>query len=101
MSKADTCVLCGEIIPEGRQVCPLCAKEGPMGSKNNPYFNSEGYADPTAYRAMKTIQQKENAALDGKVNSHIKAIKFVATEAGFEITNRIERRNRKTGREFR
>lgn len=20
----DTCVICGEVIPEGRQVCPMC-----------------------------------------------------------------------------
>lgn len=24
---ADTCVCCDEIIPEGRQVCPICEKE--------------------------------------------------------------------------
>ena len=24
MSDADRCVCCGEIIPEGRQVCPDC-----------------------------------------------------------------------------
>ena len=22
----DRCVMCGEIIPEGRQICPLCEK---------------------------------------------------------------------------
>lgn len=24
MSDADRCICCGEIIPEGRQVCPEC-----------------------------------------------------------------------------
>lgn len=24
MADADRCVCCGEIIPEGRQVCPQC-----------------------------------------------------------------------------
>ena len=24
MAHAEMCVLCGEIIPEGRQVCPIC-----------------------------------------------------------------------------
>lgn len=28
---ADRCVCCGEIVPEGRQVCPSCAK----GTENN------------------------------------------------------------------
>ncbi len=23
---ADTCVCCGEIIPEGRMICPICEK---------------------------------------------------------------------------
>ena len=23
----DHCVMCGEIIPEGRQVCPMCEKK--------------------------------------------------------------------------
>lgn len=26
-SGVNTCVCCGEIIPEGRQVCPKCEKE--------------------------------------------------------------------------
>lgn len=24
MARAETCVVCGEVIPEGRQVCPSC-----------------------------------------------------------------------------
>lgn len=27
MANADRCVCCGEIIPEGRQVCPQCEIE--------------------------------------------------------------------------
>ena len=101
MADADKCAFCGEIIPEGIQVCPICEREVPMGNKDNPYFNSEGYADPTAYAAMRTIQREENAVLDSKVNFLIKVIKFIATEAGFDITNRIELRDRKTGREYK
>jgi RNA polymerase subunit RPABC4/transcription elongation factor Spt4 len=26
----DRCIICGEIIPEGRQVCPNCEKQKPM-----------------------------------------------------------------------
>lgn len=26
MADADKCAFCGEIIPEGIQVCPLCSK---------------------------------------------------------------------------
>ena len=27
MAKPETCVVCGEIIPEGRQICPNCERE--------------------------------------------------------------------------
>ena len=27
MAKPETCVVCGEIIPEGRQICPNCEKD--------------------------------------------------------------------------
>lgn len=71
-----------------------------MGTKNNPYYNSEGYADPTAYGALKPIMQEE-AALESKVNFLIKVLKFIANEAGFDVTNRIELCDRKTGRVFK
>ena len=28
MTDADRCVCCGEIVPEGRQVCPQCECNG-------------------------------------------------------------------------
>ena len=27
MAKADRCLFCGAIIPEGRQICPNCEKD--------------------------------------------------------------------------
>lgn len=62
--------------------------------------NSEGYADPTAYGALKPIMQAD-AALEGKVNFLIKVLKFIANEAGFDVVNRIELRDRNTGRCFK
>jgi hypothetical protein len=67
---------------------------------NISYKNIEGYADPTAHAALEPIAQ-EDAALESKVSFLIKVIKFVASGAGFEISNRIELRDRKTGKEFR
>lgn len=33
MADADKCAACGEVIPEGIQVCPLCSKDVPeMGN---------------------------------------------------------------------
>ena len=34
-SKEDRCVVCGDIIPEGRQICPKCKK-----SKEDPNVNT-------------------------------------------------------------
>lgn len=65
-----------------------------------PYRNSEGYADPTAYAALEPIAQEE-AVLESKVNFLIKVLKFIANEAGFDVTNRIELCDRKTGRVFK
>lgn len=67
---------------------------------NKPWENSEGYADPTAYGALKPIMQ-EDAALEGKLNFLIKVLKFIIAESGFELLTRVELRDKKTGRCFR
>ena len=30
MARADRCLFCGTIIPEGRQVCPNCERDKPL-----------------------------------------------------------------------
>ena len=65
-----------------------------------PYRNSEGYTDPTAHAALEPIAQEE-AALESKVNFLIDRLKFIANEAGFDVLNRIELCDRKTGRFFK
>lgn len=71
-----------------------------MGNRQSPYCNDEGYSDPTAYSALQPII-KADAALDNKVNFLIKVLKFIASEAGFNILNRIELQDRKSGRLFK
>lgn len=71
----------------------------PMSPK--PWENAEGYADPTAYNAIKKVSAEGHEALDAKVNTLIKVLKFIIAESGFELTARIELRDRKTGRFFR
>ena len=71
----------------------------PMSPK--PWENAEGYADPTAYNAIKKVSAEEHEALDAKVNTLIKVLKFIIAESGFELAARIELRDRKTGRFFR
>lgn len=67
-----------------------------QGDKNNPFYNSEGYPNPTAFGVI----QEENE-LEKKTNFLIKVLKFIINESGFELLNRIEIRDKKTGRVFR
>ena len=42
----NRCVCCGAIIPEGRQVCPKCEKEGGCGAVvGNPAGNPDCRVD--------------------------------------------------------
>lgn len=66
----------------------------------NPFYNQSGYPDPTAYKALKPIIDADNT-LENKVNFLIKVLKFIIRESGFELQNRIEIRDSKTGRTFR
>ena len=65
-----------------------------------PWQNSEGYNDPTAYEGMKPVIQEENRQ-QKKVNDLIFVLKFIINLAGFDLINRIEIRDRKSGREYR
>lgn len=66
----------------------------------NPYFNNSGCADPTAYEALKPLI-KEETALDKRVHNLINVLKFIIDWAGFELVQRIEVRDKKTGKEFK
>ena len=50
---------------------------------------------------MSTAAATGHEALDAKVNTLIKVLKFIIAESGFELAARIELRDRKTGRFFR
>ena len=71
-----------------------------QGDKNNPFYNSEGYPNPTEYYAIKSIS-KEEKELDKKVHSLINVLKFIIDWAGFEVIGRIQIKDKKTGREFK
>lgn len=61
-----------------------------------PWENNSGCKDPTAYTATKSISEEEQ-----RVSELIVIFRAIAKLAGFEITNRIEFRNRRTGRMYR
>jgi len=65
-------------------------------NKDNPFYNSEGYPNPTAFGVI----QEENE-LEKKTGFLIKVLKFIISESGYELLNRIEVKDKKTGRVFR
>lgn len=71
-----------------------------MGNRNNPYFNSSGYPDPTAFHGTKQIR-KEESAIEHKLHNLIHVIRDIANLAGFEVVGRIHFKHKKTGKEFK
>lgn len=65
-----------------------------MGSVNPR--NAEGYADPTAYQAMKNIDQEEE-----RFHKLLYAIFDICSLADFEIEGRIILVDKKSGRVWR
>lgn len=67
---------------------------------NNPKYNSDGYADPTAYYGTKEIIREENET-EKRAYDLIKVLKFIIRSCGFELIERVKIKDTKTGREFR
>ena len=62
--------------------------------------NAEGYSDPTAHNAITKVMREENEQ-QRRINALIGSLKSFIDLAGFDLLNRIEVRDRKTGREYR
>lgn len=67
---------------------------------NNPKYNSEGYADPTAYHGTKEIIREESET-EKRAYDLIKVLKFIIRSCDFELIERVKIKDTKTGREFR
>lgn len=65
----------------------------------SPLYNSEGYADPTAFHGMQTLV-KEEADADRRVGELVKVLKYIINLAGFELAERVQLRDKKTGRRY-
>ncbi len=63
-------------------------------------YNSEGYADPTAYEGMKGIIREE-AEAERRVHDLVKVLKYIINAAGFELSERVQLKDKKTGREYK
>ncbi len=66
----------------------------------NPFNNSEGYPDPTAYYGERSIR-KEEAELEKRAMRAVGMIKLLLELSGFTIVGRITLRDIKTGKEFK
>ena len=67
---------------------------------NNPKYNNEGYADPTAYEGLKPIIREEDEQ-QKRLNTLIFVLKYIIRLAGYDLLNRVELKDKKTGKEFK
>lgn len=75
-----------------------CRKE--VKHMGDPRKNFEGYADLTAYYGTKKIV-KEEEELDKKVSDLVKVLKFIIRSCGFELVDRIQLKDIKSGRVYK
>lgn len=66
----------------------------------NPKYNAEGYADPTAYLGTKEVIREESET-DKRAYDLVKVLKFIIRSCGFELIERIQLRDTKSGREYK
>lgn len=62
--------------------------------------NGEGYNDPTAFLGIQAVIRRENDQ-QKRLNTLIFVVKFIVETAGYDLLNRIEVKDRKTGKEYR
>lgn len=74
-----------------------------MGNNGKPWLNNSGCPDPTAYEALKHIQNEERKSNHVDSNAHmvVTTIKNVLDLAGFEMLGRIQIRHKKTGKIYK
>ena len=61
-----------------------------------PWQNKSGCNDPTAYAATKPISDEEQ-----RVSDLVKVIRQIVRWAGFDLLNRMEFRERNSGRTYK
>lgn len=81
----DRCIACGEITPEGQQVCKECQEGDQM--------NKEGYKDPTAEMAVHRASR-----MPRYIWNIFKELNLAAGKSGMEVT---EIRDKETGKKYR
>lgn len=56
-----------------------------FNSRNNPYYNDKGYADPTAYQGIEAAATSEYRARFDAIAALIHTVKYICGLAGFEV----------------
>ena len=59
------------------------------------YQNTEGYADPTAYQALKNMDDEK------RVKELIFILKWIVNKGGFELVERIQLRDKKNSKIYK
>lgn len=62
--------------------------------------NIEGYSDPTASFAVGQVSREESEA-DKRAYDLVKVLKFIIRSCGFELIERIQLKDTKSGREYK
>lgn len=88
----DRCICCGEIIPEGQQVCLACKRGG--GSRMMK--NGSGAAVPTEEAAMRNIAKENHRYVEQVFDS----IEQTLSLLGYTLES-IHIKDRKSGKRYR
>lgn len=70
-----------------------------MGRENDPKRNASGYLDLTAYDAIKAADKDIDS--DARLKRLLATIFYICDLAGFHIENRLEIRDKRTGKVWR
>ena len=62
-----------------------------------PWENKEGYPDPTAYHGIRRVEAEQ----EKRLATLIFVLKYIIRLAGFDLVNRIELKDKKTGKVFK
>lgn len=73
--------------------------EAEKNIEDNPRENSEGYSDPTPYKAIKHIDEKTAGYY--RFKNLLRTIWYICNQAGFKVEGRITLVDKKTGRVWR
>lgn len=66
-----------------------------------PIRNPSGALDPTAHAALVNIRREQGWDMDKQRQMElIRTLRYIIDNAGFDLMNRIELRDRKTGKHY-